>query len=348
MKKSLALLVLPILAVNVYAQSQLVSMVLITRHGDRAPFMNIKNDHYRWGTAMEQLTPIGMHQEYMLGKKLRKKYVGKGKLLPARYQAKSIYTVSSDTSRTIESAQSLLMGLYPAGVGPALSNGQPALPHLFQPIPIRTLAASDTMILTPFPQYKALLQKYIFNSPAWLKKQAEYQNKFSKWSHILGNPINHLEQVVSLGDTLIVARSHHFPRPKNLSKQDEQQMLALTSWGIAEQFKNKAVAYDMGDKLLKTIVTDLQNSITHKKPYKMYYYSGHDITLLPLMSLIGAPLAQAPGYASHMIFALYRNDNNHYFIKVLYNGNSVKMPIMNAKATLPFIQFQKYVAALKV
>ncbi|ASG67068.1 hypothetical protein fh0823_21350 [Francisella halioticida] len=92
---------------------------MITRHGDRAPFANIKNANYKWGISLSELTPIGMNQEYNLGKQLRKRYIEQLRLLPKDYQSQSIYVLSSPTNRTVESAQSLLMGLYPPASVPA-------------------------------------------------------------------------------------------------------------------------------------------------------------------------------------------------------------------------------------
>nr|MCX3323165.1 histidine phosphatase family protein [Bacillus paranthracis] len=81
---------------------------MITRHGDRAPFANIENANYSWGTELSELTPIGMNQEYNLGLQLRKRYIDKFGLLPEHYVDQSIYVLSSHTNRTVVSAQSLL------------------------------------------------------------------------------------------------------------------------------------------------------------------------------------------------------------------------------------------------
>ena len=128
MKKIILTLVLIALSIPLaYSQGKLVFMSMITRHGDRAPFANIEKANYDWGTSLSELTPIGMNQEYNLGKQLRERYIEQFKLLPKHYQNQSISVLSSHTNRTVESAQSLLMGLYPAGTGPMLADGQPAI-----------------------------------------------------------------------------------------------------------------------------------------------------------------------------------------------------------------------------
>lgn len=97
---------------------------MITRHGDRAPFANIKNADYKWGTSLSELTPIGMNEEYNLGKELRERYINHFKLMPENYKDQSISVLSSHTNRTVVSAQSLLMGLYPPGTGQVLKKQQ--------------------------------------------------------------------------------------------------------------------------------------------------------------------------------------------------------------------------------
>ena len=73
-----------------YSQNKLLSVSLVARHGDRAPFANIENANYKWGTSLSELTPIGMNQEFNLGKELRKRYVEHFKLLSKDYENQSI------------------------------------------------------------------------------------------------------------------------------------------------------------------------------------------------------------------------------------------------------------------
>ena len=56
-----------------FAEGKLAFVTMVTRHGDRAPFANIDNAKYKWGTPLSELTPVGMNQEYNLGKSLNKR-----------------------------------------------------------------------------------------------------------------------------------------------------------------------------------------------------------------------------------------------------------------------------------
>ena len=146
MKKLLIAVILTFtLITSLLAEGTLVSAVLITRHGDRTPFDNIVNANYQWGTDLTELTPIGMHQEFMLGAKLRKHYIEELKFLDDNYKANTIYTLSSNSNRTILSAECVLMGLYPPGTGPEIAKDEPALPGRIQTIPVRSLPDSSSV-----------------------------------------------------------------------------------------------------------------------------------------------------------------------------------------------------------
>ena len=347
MRKVLILLyMLVILSPMAFAGEKLIFVTMITRHGDRTPFSNIKNAEYHWKTGYSQLTPIGMNEEYQVGQKLRKRYVEEFKLLQPNYVDDSILTVSSDTNRTILSAESLLLGLYPPGTGPKLENGKPALPDLIQPIPIRNVPADSHLIMVPYPQYLKILKKYIYTGKVWQDKEKDFQPKFKEWTKILGNKITGLADILSIGDVLIVAKHHNLPLPKGLTEKDAQQIIDLTSWGLAVQFKSEKVSYLCGAKLLNSMTKNLKDAAVQKAPYKIVYYSGHDITLLPIMSLLGTPLNKSPGYASHLQLELYKTGEKMFIIKLRYNGKAVKMPIMNNNDSCSLESFVQYVKEL--
>lgn len=347
MKKILITIILTFtLITSLLAEGTLISAVLITRHGDRTPFDNIVNVNYQWGTDLTELTPIGIHQEFMLGSKLRKHYIEDLKFLDSQYKENTIYTLSSNSNRTILSAECLLMGLYPPGTGPEIAKEEPALPGRIQTIPVRSLPDSSYMILTPYQSYLKILGKYVYNSKEWMDKQNELKGKFEEWSKILGNKVENLGDVLTIGDVLIVAKQHELPMPEGLSNEDVQEILQTTSWGLAQQFKSETVSYLMGGELVNAIIKNLKDSAESKNKYKLTYYSGHDITILPVMSLLGSPLEESPGYAANVILELYKDGASQFYIKVLYNGDYVRLPIMNSKEYCSLSDLEAYISKL--
>ncbi len=329
---SIFFLLLITLSTVISADENLIFSAVITRHGDRAPFISIKNTDYNWGVPPEQLTALGMQQEYTLGQQLRRRYIDRLKLLKPAYIPDSIYALSSDTNRTIESAICLLTGLYPLGTGPKLPNGEYALPSGLQPIPLRTLPKTNYLLLTQYQDYLKILAKYIYPSPAWRKKEAEYHDKFKGWSRVLGNELTNLAQVIAIGDVLIVARNHNQPLPQGLSTKAEAKIIELTNWGLTYEFKNPAVAFAMGGELFKQLAEDLTKAASAHSTCRLKLYSAHDITILPLLSLLGAPLAQAPGYAAHIEYELYATtDSEKFRVRIRYNNTNLCLPFMAGK-----------------
>ena len=97
----------------------------MNRHGARAPYLGVTNglDVYKekW-LKNGELSDIGKRQLYLLGVKVRKRYIEKYNLLSENYNPQEIYIKSTDSNRTIISTYSFLQGLYPSGTGKNINN----------------------------------------------------------------------------------------------------------------------------------------------------------------------------------------------------------------------------------
>ena len=363
MKKFFVLLgLLAILSPAAIAAEKLEFVILVIRHGDRAPFSNMKNAPYKWKYGLEQLTPAGMREEYNSGKLLRKRYIDEMKFLKPSYENLSIYALTDPVNRTVQSAQSLLMGLYPPKTGPLLgkkavnayaapelepkTNDGPALPYRFQSIPIITTTEDSHLIMIPYLNYLKVLKDHVYPTDAWQSKTKEVESNFVNWSKISGDKIDNLEAAVGFGGQLNCVIANNKQLPKGITLEEAEKVVDLTSWGLCAQFKNEVVSYISGAYLLNTMMENIKDAISKKKPYKMVFYSGHDITLLPIMALLGAPLDETPEYAAHMELELYKIDDAIHTIKLRYNGEYVKLPIMNGEESCTLEALSKHVDEL--
>jgi hypothetical protein len=316
----------------------LVFAVVVNRHGDRAPFNALPQLRYPWGVPPAELTAIGMSQTYALGTRLRQRYVYRTRLLAPRYQPGSIAAFASNANRAISSAQCILTGLYPPGTGPDLASGQAALPARLQVIPIRTLPESSSLLLTPYPVYKAIVEKYVYSTPSWLAREAAIRPRLAAWSRA-GHPLTSLKDVLAIGDVLNCAASHGFRAPSALSPADVREILQLTSQGLAAQFKVGAVSWLMAGPLLAAIRAQFEEFRTHKASHRLALYSGHDITLLPLLALLGSPRDESVGYASHVALELHRSRHGGLSVRVTCDGEVVRLPSAKGKASIPYADF---------
>ena len=114
-----------ILVISIISKETILFAWEMHRHGARAPFKGVINgiDAYqeKW-TQIQELSDIGKRSLYLLGAKVKKRYVDDYKLISETYNPQEIYIRSTDVNRTIESIQSFLQGLYPEGTGPTISD----------------------------------------------------------------------------------------------------------------------------------------------------------------------------------------------------------------------------------
>lgn len=61
------------------------------------------------------MTVRGANELRTLGKHLRKRYVSNLKFLPSTFEREKVYARATNIRRTQQSAQNLLLGLYPEG-----------------------------------------------------------------------------------------------------------------------------------------------------------------------------------------------------------------------------------------
>jgi hypothetical protein len=308
-------------------EDTIVFAVDVIRHGDRTPLNIIPTAPHPWAEGFGELTATGIKQEYELGKKWRALYVNQWHLLPPQYDAGTIYVRSTDVNRTLMSAQSALLGLYPPGTGPVLPDGKPAAPYDFQPIPIHTVALeADGLLIADHDKvnYKRLLERDVFASPEWKEKTAELEPKFAEWSAATGIEITNLAQLESLADTVFIDQLYHVPLPPGITN-DAQTIVDAGHWVFVEAYKPKEIGRATGGPLLKEIADYFQAASKGKSSLKYVLFSAHDTTVLSAMSCLGKPLTAPPPYASDLKFVLFKTGHDDFRVAITYNDRVVNL-----------------------
>lgn len=265
-----------------------------------------------------------------MGSEFRKRYIEQEHLLPDVYKQGTMYVRSTDYDRTIMSAQSLLMGLYPPGKGPYPTDSSlPALPHAFQPIPIYNAPAQyDDLIVQKVSaeERKKLMEQYVYSSTEWQNKEAELKDQYSRWSQLTGIPVNSLEDVEILSDTLYVHQVHKAPMPEGLSSADIEKIIKSGEWAFLQQEKPQPVGKAYSSKLMMNVATFLKKGSSPKSKLKYVLLSAHDTTITGVLSFLGTPVQKAPRYASDVNFSLYESGPDYYTVKITYNGSPLSIP----------------------
>ncbi|MFZ4115275.1 MAG: histidine phosphatase family protein [Chthoniobacterales bacterium] len=320
-------------------QDQLIFAIDLIRHGDRNPIVALSTVPHQWPEGLGQLTPLGMHQEYELGKKYRHRYIDQVKLLPKSYQAGTLYVRSTDIDRTLMSAECFLMGLYPPGSGPRIGASlfsRAALPGRFQPIPIHTAPKDHDPLL--LPKIEEAIKENVLSSAEWRKKRELLKPYFASWSQATGFPIKSERDIGPLGDALFIHQLKHIPFPKNLSQKEAAKIIDQQKDALKKKFNTPAIGRAAGGPLLRDIAhylteaavannASVQRPQTSSKPTLRYVlYSAHDSTILALMSAMHVPLDTPPHYASDVNISLFSRPDHSAYVRFLYNEKPVLLP----------------------
>ena len=120
------------LCVIPYISNQELRFVFeMLRHGARAPTDNLDENSEDWfgfkWSGVKELTNVGLRQSYLTGYSDYLRYIRDKKFLSETFDPREVYLISTDSHRTLLTANAHLQGLYPHGTGPELSDGQRTL-----------------------------------------------------------------------------------------------------------------------------------------------------------------------------------------------------------------------------
>ena len=310
------------ISLSVFAEEKLIFAIDIVRHGDRTPLMASPEMKKNWPQGVGQLTPIGMHQEYELGKILRQRYVNKYHLLPKNYDINTMTVRSSGIPRTMMSAQSLLFGLYPLGTGPSLDESTKALPQGLQPIPINTVPHEQDSLLIPNHdkvEFRQLLETYILNSPEWIQKDNELKSNYLAWSKIFGVEVDNLFDLIQVSDRLFIEQLYNIPFPSALQKKDVDKILSSGKWALLHIANNSELSLRVGSELAQTIKNAMISATEQNRSLKYLLFVAHDTTLQAQLKILGQTIDDIPPYASEINYALFDTGSSNYEVRVTYN-----------------------------
>ncbi|XP_077160250.1 prostatic acid phosphatase-like [Paroedura picta] len=320
------------------AGRELKFVTVVYRHGDRTPVSSYPKNIYPevlWPQGYGQLTKQGMKQQHKLGRYLRKKYKN---FLSRQYKRKEIYVLSTDTDRTIMSAQTNLAGLFPP-------KGEQVWNHRinWQPIPVHTLSRKNDQLLSypilECPRFLKLLKETL-DSSAFKLKLKNYMPLLGQIAPQLGYDVKTLldvnnHKLWNAYDTLLVESIYNHPGPSWADQATMDKLKSLLELAVTAVFgdhKREEKARVQGGLLVKEILNQITKAATTSDPRKMMMYSAHDITIIALQSALDVFDKKLPPYAACHFFELYKEADGQYTIEMYYLTDITKGP---APLTLP-------------
>lgn len=336
-RKKLFLMALFLISFKITAQEKLLFSVDLIRHGDRTPILQIPASPYPWQEGLEELTAQGRDQEKQLGKMLRKKYIEQYHLLPACYARETLAVRSTDKNRTIQSADALLLGLYPL---------QSRCSH-DKKIPILVVPYKQDFILVnkPVKNPLTMISLYFKVNKYWKEKTAFLQEKLKEWSNKTGLTLNNFQTLVLLGDNLHIRKLHHVPFPKGITEKDADTIIALGQAAMIKKFQVNEITQVVGRAFLSTVENYMNGAKQHASSLKYVLFSAHDSTIMSVLNTMGVPLTQVPGYASRLNFSLFEKNKN-FMVKISFNDKPVNISLCGGNECT-WAQFEQLIKQLK-
>ena len=175
--------------------AEVIFVAELFRHGARSPSSIRLNFSRKWDVPPSSLTANGERMQYELGSYMRKTYIEQHHLLSPIYKEEEVLVISSRTSRTVQSAYSHLMGLYPPSTGSNITNPNlnqilpfrfadgslgdhtPALPYRYQTIPVYTFSNTDDATLHGYTGKSCPIAKEIQTNAEETPDYKEVQQK---------------------------------------------------------------------------------------------------------------------------------------------------------------------------
>mmetsp|Transcript_24513 Transcript_24513/g.40313 ORF Transcript_24513/g.40313 Transcript_24513/m.40313 type:complete len:405 (+) Transcript_24513:72-1286(+) len=324
---------------------KLVMVQVVSRHGDRAPLRPLPLNHTAdWdcsdvlrvlhivppsagemyerryikdrqrmpGTCHAgQLTSLGVAQMKSVGEWLRHKYVTQLALLSPNYHPHEVYVRSTDIPRTIDSAISLLTGLYPP------STRRQDLP----PIPIHIIEdRTETMYFNSklCPPLQDAIKAYDKSEVYRLRKKDNEPLRAELATAFGLSSAEDLPNNLMLFDSINCHDKHGKPVPVTKEQRDRLQKAAHTDVYdriLSTQTLRLGVGPFVGE-----LLHQIDEKIAGKTPIKFSHYSAHDGTLITLLKALGGWDNRWPEYASHVELETMKDRGGNYSVRVLYNG----------------------------
>ncbi|CAC42387.1 Acid phosphatase-like protein 2 [Caenorhabditis elegans] len=136
-------------------------------------------------------------------------------------------------------------------------------------------------------------------------------------------------QMIDVGLGSFICRRKTLPcRLKECVTLDSfNKMINLTTSRGSRMFDDKiGVARRLQSMEAYPILSYLRDSVNkiRKFPHSNYIqiFSGHDVTVGPILRVLGIPFVDPPHYTSRIVFEIYEHSDDGLFIRTLYNGRN--------------------------
>lgn len=254
---------------------------------------------------------------YELGKVFHGRYYH---FLGEKYSSDVIEAFASYQNKSKMSLQLALASLLPP------SNEEIFEPGLnWQPIPFSNneqknddfFAASENC-----PNFRKKVE-FFSNSPQGKEEIEENKDMFEYISSKSGMLFKNYYEVLQLLNLLANEKELGLSSPEWVTKIDSESLTRFTAKAYSILSATKEITKITAGGVLKKILNDslgkIKNS-TKDKNRKLFIYSGHDVTIVPLLRALKLYDSQLPNYGAHVLFELHKINNTYGFKVIIFDS----------------------------
>ncbi|XP_073433292.1 lysophosphatidic acid phosphatase type 6 isoform X2 [Dendrobates tinctorius] len=277
-----------------------------------SPFEERFRSHtLKGGTFPGQLTTIGMQQMFSLGARIRKDYVEERGFLSPVFKASEVYVRSTNIVRNLESARCLLAGLFqqrqegPVTIVTSDAGSEILYPNYHGCTGLKQLTSGRFSVALSLPGMKDDLERL---------QQDLHIDSTKKVDFFL------------LLDNLLAEQAHGFPfsvQYESHLRQLERRAIDVLSYVMGSS-NREAVRLSVGPflyALQNNMLETTRRSADSPPTRKLFLYSTHDVTLIPLLVAFGIFDQKWPPYAADITLELYQHQpSKEWFTRLRYNG----------------------------
>ncbi|XP_040318424.1 lysophosphatidic acid phosphatase type 6 isoform X4 [Herpailurus yagouaroundi] len=266
------------------------------------------------GMFAGQLTNVGMQQMFALGQRLRKSYVEDIPFLSPTFNPLEVFVRSTNIYRNLESTRCLLAGLFQS--------------QKEGPIVIHTDEASSEVL---YPNYQNCwsLQERTRGRRQAACLQPGISEDLQKVKEGMGIASNDGVDFLSLLDNVAAEQVHSLPSCPTLRRfaQMIEQRAVDTALYVMQREDRESLQMAVGPFLhiLESNLRKVMDPATAPgKTRKLYLYAAHDVTLMPLLIILGIFDHKWPPFAVDLTMELYQHqESKEWFVQLYYRGEQV-------------------------
>jgi len=323
-----------------------------------------------------RLTQRGIEQQRSLGNLLRQRYHSRYGIISGLPLPSEISAESTSFSRTRQSVQALLDGLFPSDI-----RGKAKIPVKLQPLTRETIF--------PLPNICARLSEAMEKKRTEIVRSAGWFNVYESTRKALGYSSVDKVKLVLIREHLICNLSHGLPLPLGIQPHLVDMIEQRATYEWRSLYKDPTILRLGIGRFLGKILDNLVAHVDEKagmyeteglEPVrkgrsapKLFVYSGHDTTIIPLFEAfeMDKEVIEWPPYSSYFIIELYEDQSpglsssasssladetspqasrwQRHKVRVIYNGRDVFLPWSSGSAFVSFPSFyERWIARVPV